>query len=265
MENILTIGGSDSLAGGGIEADLKTFEELDVFGVSVITSIVAITNTDALINQIDPPVVEQQLDSVFKMMPIKYIKTGLLGNLTSLKIVTAELKKLSDARIVIDPVLVFKEGQTTIKKSYLNYLRTELLPLGYVITPNLVEAAQLSGLPTITDREGMQEAAIRIQQFGCRNVVIKGGNRLAGSSAVDYLKLGDDEYWLTNSKVDCQTTDGAGCTFSAAITALLANRISLLDSVSFAKKFVHAGIEHGIVINDHLGNVWQGAYRKQRM
>lgn len=264
MENVLTVAGSDSLSGGGIEADLKTFEELNVFGLSALTNIAVITNDNVMLNQVDSQLIKQQLDSIFSHMPIHFLKTGLIGDLSALKTITAKLREYPDINVVIDPVLVFKEGKNPIQKDYLEYFQKNLLPLGYVVTPNLDEAAQLSGMDEIKNQTDMILAAKKIQELGCQNVVIKGGSRLSGDLAIDFLRLGDNEYWLKSNKINKQTIDGAGCTFSAAITAQLANGMSLFDAINFSKRFVHLGIEHGIVINSQLGNVWQGAYRKRR-
>jgi len=265
VEKVLTIAGADSLAGGGIQADLKTFEELDVFGVSALTTIVSIAAEKLLIHQVPPVVISEQIDSIFNNIKVDYLKTGLIGNLATLKLVTEKLQRYPFMKVVIDPVLVFKEAQTDVKADYLKFFRKEFLPLAYVVTPNLAEAAQLSGTATITDRKGMQQAALKIQNLGCQNVVIKGGSRLAGELAFDYAKLGTKEYWLESPKVDQQTIDGAGCTFSAAITAQLAKGDSLIEAIRFAKKFVYLGIADGVAVNSRLGNVWQGAYRQRRI
>lgn len=262
MENVLTIAGSDSLAGGGIEADLKTFEELNVFGLSALTSVASITPEGVNLSQIPPTVIGQQLDSILSQLPVHFAKTGLLGSQAALTMVCDKLQA-TKLKLVVDPVLVFKEGETQLHTTYIDAMTHKLLPLGYVTTPNLDEARQLSGLADITNRDQMREAALRIQAFGCPNVVIKGGSRLAGDVALDYLRAGDQDYWFTGPKIDRQTTDGAGCTFSAAITAELANGQSLPAAVAAAKTFVRLGITHGVAISATLGSVWQGASRQE--
>lgn len=262
MENVLTIAGSDSLAGGGIQADLKTFEELDVFGVSALTRVASIFPGKVNLTQLAPEVVEQQLTSILSQLPVRFVKTGLLGDVATLDLVCDQLRQYP-VWLVVDPVLVFKEGGMDLATDYIAALRQRLLPLAYVTTPNLDEAAQLSGLAAITTREQMRTAAQRIQTLGCPNVVVKGGSRLAGAVAVDYLRYGDEEYWFTEPKIQKKTTDGAGCTFSAAITALLAAGVALPQAVAQAKQFVRAGIDHGVAISEQLGSVWQGASRRQ--
>ncbi|WP_143462167.1 bifunctional hydroxymethylpyrimidine kinase/phosphomethylpyrimidine kinase [Levilactobacillus enshiensis] len=262
MENVLTIAGADSLAGGGIQADLKTFEELDVFGVSALTSVASILPEQVVLTQLAPAVVDQQLTSILSQLPVHFAKTGLLGDVATLDRVVDHLRR-QPVRLVVDPVLVFKEGATDLATDYIAALRQRLLPLAYVTTPNLDEAAQLSGLGPITTRAQMRTAAARIQALGCPNVVVKGGTRLAGTVAVDYLQFGDESYWFETPKIQKKTTDGAGCTFSAAITALLATGEALPQAVDQAKQFVRAGIDHGVAISEHLGSVWQGACRRQ--
>lgn len=260
MEDVLTIAGSDSLAGGGIQADLKTFEELDVFGVSALTSIASIISDEVILNQINSAVILQQLDSILDQLPVHFAKTGLLGDVSALRVICNKLEQYK-MKIVVDPVLVFKEGNSQIESGYLEVMKKKLLPLAYVVTPNLEEAKQLSGLLEINDKSDLKKAAKIIQDLGCPNVVIKGGSRLPGDTAIDYLRSNDKDYWFESSKINNIATDGAGCTFSAAITAKLATGQSLSESVNFAKKFVRLGIKDGIKINSQLGSVWQGAYR----
>ncbi|MFC6323815.1 bifunctional hydroxymethylpyrimidine kinase/phosphomethylpyrimidine kinase [Companilactobacillus baiquanensis] len=260
MEDILTIAGSDSLAGGGIQADLKTFEELNTFGVSALTSIASIINNEVILNQINSAVILQQLDSILDQLPIHFAKTGLLGDASALRIVCNKLRQY-DLKLVVDPVLVFKEGSSQIEADYLEIMKDKLIPLAYVITPNLEEAKRLSGISQITTKNDLVKAAKIIQTFGCPNVVIKGGARFSDDQAIDYLRCGNIDYWFEGPKIDSQAIDGAGCTFSAVITAKLATGQSLPESVNFAKKFVRAGIKSGVKINSQLGSVWQGAYR----
>lgn len=261
MQNVLTIAGSDSLAGGGLQADLKTFEELDVFGLSAITSVANIFPDKVNITPIAPQVLQQQLDSILSQLPIQAIKTGLIGNVESIDIICQRLKDVA-ADLVVDPVLVLKEGSMGKKNDYLTKIKKELLSMASLTTPNLTEAEQLSDIK-ITGISEMRLAAQRIQQLGCPNVVIKGGNRLAGETAVDYLLAQDKEFIFKAPKIYSHNTNGAGCTFSAAITAYLALNKPVNQAVELAKDFVHQGIIDGIKISDDSGSVYQGAMRKQ--
>lgn len=264
MQNVLTVAGSDSLAGGGIQADLKTFEELDVFGLSVLTSIVNVTQTQFNQHNLSANLVTEQLKSVLTTVSIDFIKTGLLGNSTNL---CATVDQLSDYRIklVVDPVLSFKEANTTTNRDYVMSLKERLLPISFLTTPNLAEAYTLSGMTSITSTNDVQQAAKKIQALGCPNVVIKCGSRFPGDTAYNYLLTESGEHWFETPKLAVTTTDGAGCTFSAAITALLARNYALVDAVQLATRFVYLGIQAGIPISPHLGSVWQGAYRQKEV
>lgn len=255
MQKILTIAGSDSLAGGGLQADLKTFEELGAFGLSVITSIASIFPNDVKIEALDTSLVRQQLQSVLSQVELPVVKIGLLG---SVELAEEVIKQFKTQRslLVVDPVLVFKEGETTDDRSYLKTLKFELLPQAFLTTPNLAEAEELSGM-SISSTEEMVVAAKKIQSLGCPNVVIKGGNRLKGATADDYLLTEKQGYWLHSPKVSTSFTNGAGCTFSAAITAYLAQGMSVYEAVKIAKKFVYLAILNGIEIGD-TGCVYQG-------
>ncbi|WP_125583215.1 hydroxymethylpyrimidine/phosphomethylpyrimidine kinase [Levilactobacillus cerevisiae] len=262
METVLTIAGSDTLSGGGMQADLKTFEELDVFGVCALTGIVNVTSTDTKQTLFSPNLLADQIDSILTQLPIQFVKTGLLGDFNNLLVVVNKLMN-TEIKLVIDPVLFFKEGQLNFHKIYGDSIKSLLMPLGFLTTPNLREAAYLSDIPQISTKSQVQLAARKIQSFGCPNVVIKCGSEFPGDIAYNYLLNGDESHWITTPKLQTVATDGAGCTFSAAITALLAQGYPLLDSVRIATEFVYIGIQRGLTITKDLGNVWQGAYRQK--
>ncbi|AKP67576.1 bifunctional hydroxymethylpyrimidine kinase/phosphomethylpyrimidine kinase [Companilactobacillus ginsenosidimutans] len=255
MENVLTIAGSDSLAGGGLQADLKTFEEFNVFGVSAITSVANIFPDDLRINVLNSNLVKEQLDSIFPQIPLNAVKAGLLGTVDNLNIVANELKK-HQIPVVVDPVLAFKEGTSDNDPEYVEAVEKVLLPLATVTTPNISEAEQLSGVE-ITSNSDIELAAAKIQQFGVRNVLIKNGSQTGD----DFLLTGENSQWIKGKKINSTTTNGAGCTLSAAITALLAKDKSILESITIAKSFVHDAIESGVPIGKNSGSVWQGATR----
>lgn len=259
LQKVLTIAGSDSLAGGGLQADLKTFEELNVFGFSVTTSIASIYPNRVDIEVLDSELVLQQIQSVLSQTELSAVKIGLLGSVKIIEEILNQIK-FQSALLVVDPVLVFKEGEVANNQAYLEILKSKLLPLAFLTTPNLTEAEELSGM-SINSPEEMVEAAKIIQSLGCPNVVIKGGNRLKGLQAVDYLLTEQQEYWLSSPKISTTITNGAGCTFSAAITAYLAQNRTVYESVKLAKKFVSEAISKGISIGDS-GSVYQGAFRQ---
>lgn len=260
MENVLTIAGSDSLAGGGLQVDLKTFEELDTFGLSAVTSLVTILPQQVHVTPVANTVLAQQLTSILTQVSIRAAKTGLLGGVDAIHTVATQLA-VTPMILVVDPVFVFKEGRTDRQTTELEQMKRDLLPLATVVTPNLAEAELLSG-DTLTRAEQLPGAAQKIQALGCPNVVIKGGNRLPGNQAVDYLLTPQGEFWFRTLKVATPATNGAGCTFSAAITAWLARGVSVEEAVQRAKTFVRAEIAYGVRFNSTTGSVWQGAWRQ---
>lgn len=261
MENVLTIAGSDSLAGGGLQADLKTFEEMDTFGFSAITSVIDIFPQEVKMTSLAPELLEQQLASIFDQVNLSGIKIGLLGNIEMVGIVSRYLEKTA-VPVVVDPVFFFKEGSLDSQNSYIEAVKQKLLPKATITTPNLLEAQQLSGIK-IDNVEKLAEAAKMIQALGCPNVVIKGGTRLASQTAVDYLLTEDNGYLLEDNKVKTTTINGAGCTFSAGITALLARGTSVIGAVKKSKAFVHEAIVDGVRIGNSSGSVYQGAARRE--
>ena len=261
MQNVLTIAGSDSLAGGGIQADLKTFEELDVFGLSATTSIANIFPHEVSIHNLTPEILAEQLDSIFGQVKTTAAKTGLVGSVKMIEVVAEQLKK-HPTTLVVDPVFFLKEGQMDSKNDYVEATIQQLLPLATITTPNLLEAQALSGV-TISEVEDLPIAAKKIQALGCSNVVIKGGSRLSGNEAVDYLLTPDGEFWFKTPKIPNATINGAGCTFSAAITAFLAREYPVEKAVQAAKFFVQDAILQGVKIGKNSGSVYQGASRNQ--
>ncbi|MFC6289666.1 bifunctional hydroxymethylpyrimidine kinase/phosphomethylpyrimidine kinase [Levilactobacillus angrenensis] len=264
METVLTIAGSDSLAGGGLQADLKTFEELNVFGVSAITSLINVDPTGIQSHVLSADLLSEQLDSTLSQLPIRFAKIGLIGNFSNLLVIIKKLMN-TDIKLIVDPVLFFKEGAHYFQKVYTDAMKSLLLPVAYLVTPNLEEAAFLSNVSKLETKDDVQQAAQKIQALGCPNVVIKCGSRFPGDTAYNYLLTESGEHWFETPKLAVTTTDGAGCTFSAAITALLARNYALVDAVQLATRFVYLGIQAGIPISPHLGSVWQGAYRQKEV
>ncbi|KRL60874.1 bifunctional hydroxymethylpyrimidine kinase/phosphomethylpyrimidine kinase [Latilactobacillus fuchuensis] len=265
MTNILTIAGSDTLAGGGLQADLKTFEALGTFGLSVVTCLATVqANRQFTIDNIASETVLTQLDAVLAHVPITYVKIGLINDVATLKLIIARLATEPQLQLIIDPVLAFKEGTLTPSQSYLEILKTQLLPRALVVTPNLIEACQLSGLSQITNRTELEQAATIIRSLGPQNVVIKGGQRLPGQTALDLLQTSTSQTYFEGPRLNTSTVDGAGCTFSAAITAELAQGQSLEKAVKTAKDYVYQSLQNGIVLRHQLGNVWQVNHYQKR-
>lgn len=242
----LSIAGSDSSAGAGIQADLKTFSALGIYGLTAVTCIVAeIPGKVSRIEAVSAKIVREQIEVLAKGFPIAAIKTGLL---CSAEIVSAvaktipNLDKMSVTRIpvVIDPVFVATSGDPLLEPAAIESYEKELFPLATLITPNLDEAERLIGTK-INDRESMHEAGKELQKRFGTGILLKGGH-LAGEHAVDLLFTNDKVVEFSAPFVHGVATHGTGCTYSAAITAGLAKGLSLEQAISEAKKFVTEAI-----------------------
>ena len=242
----LTIAGSDSSAGAGIQADLKTFSALGVYGLSAVTCVVA--EIPSKVSRIEPVSVEmirEQVDVLAKNFPIGAIKTGLL---CSAAIISAVAKSIVDLKrkipVVVDPVITATGGDPLLERSAIETYQRELFPLATLITPNLDEAAQLLG-EKIADRKSMERAGAELARKFKTAILLKGGH-LSGDDAVDLLFANGKVIDFVAPFVRDVATHGTGCTYSAAITAGLASGKSLEDSIARAKKFVSACIANRI-------------------
>ncbi|MUV38261.1 Hydroxymethylpyrimidine kinase [Lentibacillus sp. JNUCC-1] len=262
MKKALTLAGSDSSGGAGIQADLKTFQEHGVYGMNALTSIVAMNpkqNWKHEVFPIDVEVVEKQLDTILSV-GVDAMKTGMLG---SVDIIELGAKKIDDYKLgqfVLDPVMVCKGEDEALQPENTDAMRELLLPHATIATPNLFEAGQLAQIGTVKTVEGMKEAARLIHEIGAKNVVIKGGKGLNHDKAMDLFYDGEAFELLEQEKIDTGYNHGAGCTFAAAITANLAKGSTVKDAVISAKAFVTAAIKHGWKLNDYVGPVMHGAY-----
>src|SRR5437867_3225292 len=241
MKRALTIAGSDSGGGAGIQADLKTFGALGVFGTSAITAITA-QNTLAVtrIQEIDADVVAAQIDAVVDDIGIDAAKTGMLSSTRILEAVAAALKRHRVPNLVVDPVMVAKSGARLLKEEAIGALKTRLLPLAEVVTPNIPEAEVLSG-HKISDVEAMRD-------------VIKGGHA-EGPNVVDLYYDGERFEEFKAERVQTHNTHGTGCTYSAAIAAYLAHGLPPLDAVARAKEFLIAALKTAPPIGKGIGPV----------
>ncbi len=248
----LTIAGSDSGGGAGIQADLKTFAALNVYGMSAITSITA-QNTVGVAGVHDVPAafVAQQIDLVVQDIGVDAAKTGMLSNAEIVHAVSEAVRRNGITKLVVDPVMVAKSGDALLQADAREALIAELLPLAYVVTPNLPEAESLTGM-CITDMDGMQEAAKALHAKGPRHVVIKGGH-LAAAEAIDLLYDGETFQTFSASRIDTKNTHGTGCTFSAAIVALLAKGFDVIASVEGAKAYLTKAIRHALPLGKGHG------------
>jgi len=257
MKRALTVAGSDSGGGAGIQADLKTFGALGVFGTSAITAVTA-QNTVRVtrIQEIEPQVVAAQIDAVAEDIGVDAAKTGMLASRSIARAVAAALKRNAIPNLVVDPVMVAKTGARLLEEDAIATLKTEILPLAEFVTPNIPEAEVLSGRK-ISDAETMRDAARRILDLGPARVVIKGGHS-EGPNVVDLYYDGKSFEELKAERVQTRSTHGTGCTFSAAIAAYLAHGLPPLDAVARAKEFLTAalvaspGIGKGIRTINHF-------------
>lgn len=245
MKKVLTIAGSDSGGGAGIQADLKTVTALGVFGTSVITALTA-QNTVGVqgIQEIPAEFVGQQIDSVMQDIGADAIKIGMLANAGIIEVITDKIKKYKMESVVLDPVMVAKGGDRLLQKNAQKTLIEKLFPLAYVITPNLFEAEIITGLK-IKNIKQMKEAAKKIQQTGPKNILIKGGHLSDKKDAIDILLCGKNIYEFTSPRIETANTHGTGCTYSSAIAAFLAKGYNLEKSVKRAKKYIDLAIKGG--------------------
>lgn len=243
MARALTIAGSDSGGGAGIEADLKTFAALGVYGTAAITGVTA-QNTLGVqaVELVSPEMVERQIDSVLSDIGTDAAKTGMLGSAGIVRAAARALRRWRVERLVVDPVMVARGGEPLLEPEAREAVTGEILPLALVVTPNLPEASALTGRPVRTWAD-MEEAARRIHALGPRWVVVKGGH-LAEGRAVDLVYDGQGFFELDGERVDTRHTHGTGCTFSAAIAAGLARGLDVPAALQRAKKVISWAIAH---------------------
>ncbi len=241
----LTIAGSDPSGGAGIQADLKTFTALGVYGASVITALTAQNTcgvTDVL--NVTPGFIEAQLDAVASDLAIGAVKTGMLAGKPTLEAVAGRLKRYKLAPLVVDPVMVATSGDVLLAPDAIDLIKTDLIPLADLITPNLHEAAQLLDMPPAEDERAMTEQGERLLALGAKAVLIKGGHGTQ-DEAVDLLISQTGVQRLARPRIETPHTHGTGCTMAAAITAELAKGRELSPAVARAKAFVWAALSAG--------------------
>ena len=265
MKKALTIAGSDTSGGAGIQADLKTFQELGVFGMNALTVIVAMNPHDGWKHQVFPipaDTIKPQIETVLAGIGVDAVKTGMLPTTEIIELVAEALKKHAPSNIVIDPVMKCKDGGEPLRPENAECYRKNMISLATVVTPNLFEACQLSGMTSIESLEDMKQAAKIISDLGAKNVVVKGGKSAHNGKAVDVFFDGSAIEILESEKIDTTFTHGAGCTFAAAVTAQLAKGETVRESVGTAKDFVTAAIRHSFRLNQYVGPTDHSAYKK---
>ncbi|GFN32877.1 bifunctional hydroxymethylpyrimidine kinase/phosphomethylpyrimidine kinase [Paenibacillus xylaniclasticus] len=262
----LTVAGSDSGGGAGIQADLKTFQELGVFGMTALTAVTA-QNTLGVhgIYPLTVEAVQKQMDAIGEDMGTDAVKTGMLFNTDIIRGVAEKIVQYKWDKVVIDPVMVAKGGSVLLMEEALRALREVVMPLALVVTPNVPEAELIAGMK-IRSLEDRKEAARIIAGQGARNVVMKGGHDESDPhTVIDLLFDGRDFYEFRSPRLVTRHTHGTGCTFAAAVTAELAKGRGVLQSVEVAKAFIEAAIEDTLHIGRGHGPTNHWAYKKRQL
>ena len=263
MKRILTIAGSDSGGGAGIQADLKAITLLNGYGMSVLTALTA-QKTEGVqgIHEVPARVVERQIDSILSAIGADAIKTGMLANKEIIEVVTKKIEQYGVETVVVDPVMVSKSGSYLLRKDAQKALVKRLIPLAWIVTPNLFEASVLTGMK-VNSLEGMRKAAVKIWKLGAKNVVVKGGH-LKGM-AIDILFDGQNDAEIVGPRIKTKNTHGTGCTFASAIATLLAKGESIPEAVRKAKVFITMAIQASLNLGKGTGPTNPSAYVLREM
>ncbi|KSU86110.1 hydroxymethylpyrimidine/phosphomethylpyrimidine kinase [Bacillus sp. VT 712] len=268
MNKVLTIAGSDTSGGAGIQADLKTFQELGVYGMTALTTIVTMDPENGWSHNVFPQetsTVAKQLDTIVKGVGVQALKTGMLGSVEIIELAAKVIDEHALKNVVIDPVMVCKGEDEVLHPETAVSLRDVLVPRATVVTPNLFEAGQLSGIGAIKTIDEMKEAAKKIHELGAQFVLVKGGSKLNHDKAVDVLYDGQTFELLESELIQTTFTHGAGCTYSAAITAQLAKGNDVKSAIYTAKEFITEAIRHSFPLNQYVGPTNHSAYRRKNV
>jgi hydroxymethylpyrimidine/phosphomethylpyrimidine kinase len=263
INKALTIAGSDSGGGAGIQADLKTFQELNVFGMSAITAVTA-QNTLGVhgVYPLSVEAVINQIEAIGTDLGTNAVKTGMLFSSEIIEAVSNCIKKFQWENVIVDPVMIAKGGASLLQNEAVTALKKHLLPLAMVITPNIPEAEVLADMSihTLDDR---MEAAKRLHQLGTKYVIIKGGHG-EEEELIDLLYNGEEFSYFTGKRITTKNTHGTGCTFAAAVTAEIAKGNSVQGAVEIAKSFIQAAIEDDLELGNGHGPTNHWAYQKRQ-
>lgn len=267
LKKALTIAGSDSGGGAGIQADLKTFSALGVYGMSVITSITAQNTTGVIaVEDISSAMVAKQIDAVFSDVKVDAVKIGMLSNREIIKVIAKGLRKWKVKRVVLDPVMVSESGSKLLELEAYSVLIRELIPLVDIITPNLSEVSVLLKKEVITLKD-MEEAARELIKMGCSSVLVKGGHLAdrgpANIKAIDVYYDGQSLLRYQADRIETKNTHGTGCTYSSAIAAYLALGFKMDRAIAKAKEYITEAIQNSLDIGkgpgptNHFYNLWK--------
>jgi len=249
---ILTIAGSDSGGGAGIEADLKTFTALGAYGMAAVTSVTAQNTVEVTtVYDLPPNIVAEQIDAVSKDIGVDAAKTGMLSQAGIVEAVADAAARNKIEKLVVDPVMISKGGSPLLQNSAQTAMKERIMPLAFLATPNIPEAEVLSGL-IIGRLEDIREAAKRIAGLGARHVLIKGGHR-KGPEATDYWYDGDRFWEFSAPRIPTQNTHGTGCTYSAAIATYLGMGLDIEKAIRQAKEYLNGAIKHSFAFGQGYG------------
>ncbi|WMJ81914.1 bifunctional hydroxymethylpyrimidine kinase/phosphomethylpyrimidine kinase [Clostridium sp. MB40-C1] len=250
MKKVLTIAGSDSCGGAGIQADIKTMSSLGVYAMSVITSVTA-QNTRGVfaVQDLDTTIVEAQLKAIFDDIKVDSVKIGMVSTCHTIKTIKNMLCKYELKNIIIDPLMISKSGYYLLKPEAIEELKS-LISIADLVTPNIPEAEELSGIKINTE-EDMKKAALIIKEYGPRAVLIKGGHKC--SDATDLLYFENKFINVEGSRIDSLNTHGTGCTLSSAIASYIALGYSLEKSIYLSKEYINKAIKNSFSIGHGVG------------
>jgi len=253
MFKALTIAGSDSGGGAGIQADLKTFSANGVYGMSVITAVTA-QNTTGVQGYVDIPLeyIEKQIDSVFSDIRPDAVKTGMLSNADTVELVAKKLYEYKVENLIVDPVMVAKGGAPLLDDDAVMNMVNMIFPQAKIITPNIPEAEFITGKKIVSSSD-MQEICLILSDLGAKNVLLKGGH-MGTEQANDLLFDGDEFYTFTTQRIDTKNTHGTGCTLASAICANIASGFSVYGAVAAAKEYLQGAIENADKMNIGSGH-----------
>ena len=263
MKQLLTIAGSDSSGGAGIQADIKTFSAHGCYAMSVITAVTA-QNTLGVnaVQDIDPEIIAAQLDAIFQDIRVDAVKVGMVSRTESIHVIADRLRRYQPCHIVVDPVMVSKSGYNLLQPDAVEALKEKLIPLASMLTPNIPEAEIIAGMK-INMPSDMELAAEKVAALGAKSVLVKGGH-LEGA-ADDLLYDGQEMIWYAGHRIESKNTHGTGCTISSAIASNLAHGMTPAEAVKAAKVYITMAISHAVELGhghgptNHFYQLWKKA------
>lgn len=261
----VTIAGSDSAGGAGIQADIKSFAARGVYGASVITAVTA-QNTMGVsaVHNVPTEIVAKQIDAVFDDLDVGAVKIGMVSSVEIIQVIAQKLAEFEIKNVVLDPVMVAESGDSLIEQEAVEEIVSQLFPKALVVTPNLHEAAKLLKTEIAKNKEEMKKQALQLSEMGSENVIVKGGHS-GENQACDVLIHDKNEYWFCHPFVETQNTHGTGCSLSSAIAAEIAKGEKIVKATEIAKEWLHGAIANSDKLNvgkgcgpvNHFYKLWE--------